>query len=290
MTIILFSRKRNNVCCNDIESIFNAIKKYGFNYVINQEFAEVAIKKVGIEVDAKNIYSTVVPQMKDGAVMVCYGGDGTILEGVHSLAGKHVPLVGINSGHLGFLSTAPREKISHVFEDIAQSCLRIQQRSLLELSIAGGNEEPFRALNEVSVQRLGASLIEIEARINGELVTNYWGDGLIVATPTGSTAYSLSAGGPIVDPSCNVIIITPLAPHNLSSRPIVVPFNSRIELVIKTRSNRALVSADTHTIEIENNTKIAICRSNDTILLAQSQDDSFYATLKQKMKWGIEIR
>ena len=290
MTIILFSRKRNNICCSDIESIFASIRRFGFTYIINQEFADVVKQNTSIAIDDKLVYNSIIPKTDKDAVMVCYGGDGTILQGVQRLPVMTIPIVGINSGHLGFLSTAPRENIESVFQDIANGNLSIQQRSMLELNVGEGEQEKIHALNEVSVQRLGTALIEIEMYINKELVANYWGDGLIVATPTGSTAYSLSAGGPIVDPSCNVITITPLAPHNLSSRPIVVPFESKIELTIKTRSNRALISADTHAIEIGDGKKITISGSQNRIMLAQSHNDSFFATLKQKMKWSVEIR
>ena len=198
MKIILFSRKGITPRTEDIEAIFGAIERYGFNYAINREFAENIEEHTSRKIAPEFIYDGVVGGQPKDTIMVCYGGDGTLLEGVHRLDGADFPVVGINGGHLGFLALAPRENIKEVFEAIALANLNLEQRDLL--CIEGLSDEPLYALNEVAVQRLGASMISIDATIDNNPVATYNGDGVIISTPTGSTAYSLSAGGPILAP------------------------------------------------------------------------------------------
>ena len=288
MKIILFSRKSIALHTEDIEAIFGAIEHYGFDYAINRDFAE-NIEKLSLRTIAPEcIYDNVVGEQPADAVMVCYGGDGTLLEGVHRLHGADIPVVGINGGHLGFLALAPRNKIKSVFEDIASSNLCLEQRDLL--CIEGLADEPLFALNEVAVQRLGASMISIDATIDGNTVATYNGDGVIISTPTGSTAYSLSAGGPILAPSCRSFLLTPLAPHNLTMRPIVMPDSSVVTLHINTRNNEASISADNRTFKISNNTTLTIKKSERYIRLAVPHNISFFDSLRNKMMWGVDIR
>ena len=224
MKIVLFSRKSIALRTEDIEQIFGAIERYGFSYAINRDFAE-NIEKLSLRtIPTEFIYDEEVGEQPADSVMVCYGGDGTLLEGVHRLGGADIPVVGINGGHLGFLALAPRENIESVFAEIAGGTLRLEERAML--CVEGLSEGKLYALNEVAVQRLGASMISVEATIDNNTVSTYNGDGVIISTPTGSTAYSLSAGGPIVAPSCHSFLLTPLAPHNLTMRPIVMPDTS----------------------------------------------------------------
>ena len=220
--------------------------------------------------------------------MVCYGGDGTLLEGVHRLNGVDIPVVGINGGHLGFLALASRDEIESVFENIATNNLHLDQREML--CIEGISNEHFYALNEVAVQRLGASMISIDATIDGNPVATYNGDGVILSTPTGSTAYSLSAGGPILAPSCRSLLLTPLAPHNLTMRPIVMPDSSVVNLHIKSRDNEVSISVDNRTFKISNDATLTIHRAERYIRLAVPHNISFFDTLRNKMMWGVDIR
>ncbi|MBQ1224419.1 MAG: NAD(+)/NADH kinase, partial [Alistipes sp.] len=227
----------------DIEKIFHAIARYGLDYTINREFAENVEEATAIRIPAENIYDGAVGEQPADAVMVCYGGDGTLLEGVHRLNGADIPVVGINGGHLGFLALAPRENVEEVIESIAHAQLRFERRTMLEVEgIFEGEKQSLYALNEVAVQRLGATMISISATIDGECVSTYNGDGIIISTPTGSTAYSLSAGGPIVAPSCSALLLTPLSPHNLTMRPLLIPDTSEITLHISTRNNEGSIS------------------------------------------------
>ena len=265
MKIILFSRKGITPRTEDIEEIFGAIEHYGFDYAINREFAENIEKYTSRTLQPSSVYDCFIGEQPTEAVMVCYGGDGTLLEGVHRLNGVDIPVIGINGGHLGFLALAPRENIKEVFEGIASGNLNLEQRDLL--CIEGLSDETLYALNEVSVQRLGASMIAIDATIDGNAVATYNGDGVIISTPTGSTAYSLSAGGPILAPSCHSFLITPIAPHNLTMRPIVMPDSSEVTLHINTRNNETSISADNRTFKISNDTILTIKKAKRYIRL-----------------------
>ena len=288
MKIILFSRKGIKPRTEDIEEIFGAIERYGFDYAINREFAENIEKLTLRTIPTEYIYESTVGAQPEETVMVCYGGDGTLLEGVHRLNGADIPVVGINGGHLGFLALAPRENIKEVFDGIAEGNLNLEVRDML--SIEGLGEEKLYALNEVSIQRLGASMISIDATIDGNPVATYNGDGVILSTPTGSTAYSLSAGGPILAPSCHSFLLTPLAPHNLTMRPIVMPDSSVVSLHINTRNNETSISADNRTFRISNDTVLTIKKAKRYIRLAVPNNISFFDSLRNKMMWGVDIR
>ena len=288
MKIILFSRKSIALRTEDIEAIFGAIEHYGFDYAINREFAENIEEHTSRTITPEFIYDNIVDEQPGNTVMVCYGGDGTLLEGVHRLNGTDIPVIGINGGHLGFLALAPRENIKEVFDGIATGNLNLEQRDLLY--VEGLSDEPLYALNEVAVQRLGASMISIDATIDNNPVATYNGDGVIISTPTGSTAYSLSAGGPILAPSCHSLLLTPLAPHNLTMRPIVMPDSSVVTLHINTRNNEASISTDNRTFKVSNDTVLTIKRAKRYIRLAVPRNISFFDSLRNKMMWGVDIR
>ena len=291
MKIILFSRKGITLRTEDVEQIFGAIERYGFSYAINKEFAEDIVEHSLRSIPAEFIYGDEVGTQPEESVMVCYGGDGTLLEGVHRLNGADIPVVGINGGHLGFLALAPRENIDSVFADIANNNLYLEQRNMLSVEgVFEGKTRKLYALNEVSIQRLGETMISIEASIDDNIVSTYKSDGVIISTPTGSTAYSLSAGGPIVAPSCHSFLLTPLAPHNLTMRPIVMPDSSEVKLHIKTRNNEALISADNRTFKIANDTLLTIKKAKRYIRLAVPHNISFFDSLRNKMMWGVDIR
>ena len=288
MKIILFSRKGIALRTEDIDEIFGAIERYGFDYAINRAFAENIEEHTSHIIPTEFIYDGEVGEQPADSVMVCYGGDGTLLEGVHRLGGADIPVVGINGGHLGFLALAPRENIKEVFDGIASKNLNLEQRDML--CVEGLDNGHLYALNEVAVQRLGAAMISVEAAIDGNMVSTYNGDGVIISTPTGSTAYSLSAGGPIVAPSCHSFLLTPLAPHNLTMRPIVMPDSSVVKLHIDTRGNDASISIDNRTFKIANNAILTIKKAKRYIRLAVPHNISFFDSLRNKMMWGVDIR
>lgn len=288
MKIVLFSRPQINHTVEDLRRLLNLIDHYGFDYAINQEFAAVVEQKLGIVVENEKIYGDTTGAQLAESVMVCCGGDGTLLEGIHRLSDKTIPVAGINFGHLGFLTSATRDGVESLFEQIANRSLNIQPRSML--SIEGKSVGRLFALNEVAAQRLEATMIKVVASVDNQIVAQYNGDGVILSSPTGSTAYSLSAGGPIVSPDCRCFLITPLAPHNFGMRPVVIPDTAEVVLTIHTRQGKAMLSIDNRTYSLSDGETITIRRAEEQILLVTPHNISFYETLHSKMMWDVDIR
>ncbi len=291
MKIILFSREDSRHLPAELARVMHSIDNHGFDFVVNREFAPILAAAAGIEIAPSKIYDEGCEFSAEGSIMVCCGGDGTLLEGARRLRGAAIPVVGINSGRLGFLTVVAGEGIEQLFDDIAAGRLRIEERSML--SVRGSipeKEAQLPALNEVAVLRHGAGMISVEASVDGELVATYHGDGVIISTPTGSTAYSLSAGGPIVAPACACLILSPLAPHNLTMRPVVIPDSSKIQLKLYTRDTEALLSLDNRTFPLPANSEVVVRKSERKIYLAIPHNISFYGTLRNKLMWGVDIR
>lgn len=289
MKILLFSRPQIRHTADDIERLFSLFEHYGFKYAINREFATVVNSLTSRTITEENIYD-IIERDQEECLMVCCGGDGTLLEGIHRLKDRSIPVAGINFGHLGFLTSATRNDVEQFFDDVAHNRLRTELRTML--SIEGINQAggTVTALNEVAAQRLEATMLNIVTQVNGQRVAQYNGDGVIISTPTGSTAYSLSAGGPIVAPECRCFLITPLAPHNFGMRPVVVPDSAEIKLDISARHGEAMLSIDNRTYRIGEGEKITIRRASEAILLALPHNISFYETLHSKMMWDADIR
>lgn len=290
MKILLFSRPQIQHTADNIERLFSLIERYGFQYAINREFASIVEALTSHSIAEQNIYDEEIDCQAEEAMMVCCGGDGTLLEGIHHLKNRAIPVAGINFGHLGFLTSATRDDVEQFFDDVANNRLRTEQRTMLAVEgirQAGGR---VTALNEVAAQRLEATMLNIVAQVNGQRVAQYNGDGVIISTPTGSTAYSLSAGGPIVAPECRCFLITPLAPHNFGMRPVVVPDSAEVELDITARHGEAMLSIDHRTYRIGQGEKITIRRAEESILLVLPHNISFYETLHSKMMWDTDIR
>ncbi len=291
MRIILFSRPQIAHTAEEICQLFEAIHLFGFDYLLNEEFAPVVRSAAGIETPPEKIYGRHIGKQPAETIMVCYGGDGTLLEGVHRLGGEPVPVMGINAGHLGFLTSAPSSGLNLIFEEIAEHRLVTEPRSMIE--VEGDFAEapsPRLALNEFAVQRHGAGMISVETYVDSQMVATYHGDGVIVSTPTGSTAYSLSAGGPVVAPSCACMVISPLAPHNLTMRPVVIPDSSVIRLHVHARQSDAFITLDNRAYPISEGAAFTLRRAEQPIFLAVPHNISFYDTLRNKMMWGIDIR
>lgn len=292
MKLLLFSRRGVVHAADELRRTFAAIARYGFDFVVNKEFAGT-IRSLGVaQIPAEKEYGcNACPPVGDGAVMVCYGGDGTLLDGVRLLGGAPVPVVGINAGHMGFLTGGRKEAIEELFAEIARGTLRIEQRTMLRVEGAvEGMPQGALAVNEAAVQRSGAGMISVECRVDDQQVATYYGDGVIVSTPTGSTAYSLSAGGPVVAPGCRCLVISPLAPHNLTMRPVVVPDTSDVALRVRTRRSAVTLSLDNTAYDVADDTEIRVSLSEKRIFLGQAHNISFYDTLRDKMMWGVDIR
>ncbi len=291
MKIILFSRPEVGCPREKIEELFRALSDNGLDYKVNEEFARYAEQVAEVSIPREKCYGAEVGAVEKDSFMVCYGGDGTLLEGVHRLGVNRIPVMGINGGHLGFLTSASCGGFDQIFKEIMAGEVAVEPRSVLRVDDRDGAViKGLVALNEFAIQRHGPGMISVETYVNDQMVATYHGDGVIVSTPTGSTAYSLSAGGPVVAPSCACLVISPLAPHNLTMRPVVIPDSAVVTLRVHARHSDAFVLLDNRTYSIASETELTIRRGEQQILLAVPHNISFYDTLRNKMMWGVDIR
>jgi NAD+ kinase len=220
------------------------------------------------------------------------GGDGTMLDAVCFVGNTNIPLIGVNLGRLGFLAAIPEEDVEAAIISLVRGSYTLEQRTLLHLdsNVSLFNGSPF-ALNEFTIHRQDtSSMIKIHTYLNGEFLNTYWADGLIVATPTGSTGYSLSCGGPVVFPQASSFVITPVAPHNLNTRPIVVPDDNVISFEIEGRTEQFLCTLDARTETIKSNVQLAVKREQFKVSLVRPDEHNFLKTIRQKLYWGIDKR
>jgi NAD+ kinase len=220
------------------------------------------------------------------------GGDGTFLQSFLNTRNYHIPLVGVNSGRLGFLADISPDFLDDGLTDILEERYSIIERSLLEVQLTGAPDFEFNyALNEMTVLKTdSSSMINIHAKINGQHLNSVWADGLIIATPTGSTAYSLSVGGPILTPDTENFVITPIAPHNLTVRPVVVPDNSVIGLQVEGRGSQYLTSLDSRSVNVDLKTTVTVRKAGFKLKTLHLHNQNFYQTLRNKLMWGIDKR
>lgn len=226
--------------------------------------------------------------------MFTLGGDGTILRAVTFVRDSNIPIVGINTGRLGFLATVQKENIKIAIELLLKNEYEVKRRSLLRVStlpkLKKLNSINF-ALNEVSVNRKNtASMITIETYLNNQYLNSYWADGLIIATPTGSTGYSLSCGGPIIDPQAKSFVLTPIAPHNLNARPLVIPDDTKIQFKVSGREDEFFLSLDSRITTINSNTKVIVEKADFKLKIVQIKEQTFFKTLREKLLWGQDTR
>lgn len=225
-------------------------------------------------------------------ILVSLGGDGTLLDTVCYVRDTNVPVLGINFGRLGFLASIGKDAINAVVQALKQRTYVVDKRALLHLDSNVGlfGEVPY-ALNDFTIHKKDTSnMVKIHTYLNGEFLNTYWADGLIVATPTGSTGYSLSCGGPVVFPDAGSFVITPVAPHNLNVRPIIVPDNHVISFEVEGRSDQFLCTLDSRMETIDNTVQLAIKKEDFTISLLRLDDSNFLHTLRNKLLWGIDTR
>ena len=288
MNIILFSRKELKHRPEQLRAMFAAIERHGFEYSINEDFANTIEALTEIAISSEHRYTN-SPRSMGNDLLVTYGGDGTLLDALSLRPTPTTPVVGINCGRLGYLTADKGEGIEELFEHIASGTLKFEERRMLRVINHTDDIMPL-ALNEVTILRHGATMISVEAQIDGKTIATYHGDGLIVSTPTGSTAYSLSAGGPVVDPMCRCFVLSPLAPHNLTMRPIVVPDSCRITLKLNARDGEASLSLDNRTYRLNNSATVELAAAEESLILATPHNNTFYDTLREKMMWGVDNR
>lgn len=219
------------------------------------------------------------------------GGDGTFIDAANIVGKTGLPILGINTGRIGFLTNVNRNSFREAFDFILENNYRLEERSLLQVKAAKGETLPTEfALNDISIHPYGESINAVRVHANGEQLNTYWGDGLIVATPTGSTAYSLSCGGPILVPSANVMVLTPIASHSLTVRPIVLPTDNTLEIKVESRSHRFILSVDSHRLTMNDNVTLTVGRAPYTIRTVRLPNADFYSVIREKLLWGLDKR
>jgi len=268
---------------------------------LNKESAEVYIEKDFYELYRSLGSSKSFPTftMTSGLnatfdMFVSFGGDGTILRATTFVKDLGIPIVGVNTGRLGFLSTFKKEDVRKVVQEFNEGAYTIVERSLLQLNTKELDVEfgdlNF-ALNEITVSRKDTtSMITVETYLNNEYLTSYWADGLIISTPTGSTGYSLSCGGPVIVPTAKSLVLTPIAPHNLNARPLVISDDTVIRLKVSGREENHLVSLDSRIASLENGEEITIKKAPFYIKMIEYTSESFLKTLRNKLLWGEDRR
>lgn len=290
--IAIFGRVFNTTITPYIEILFDFLTSQGIEIIIYKEFYDYLLQSTNCNKNLQTFNSHHdLPKNID--FLLSLGGDGTMLSSVSIIRDSGIPIAGINFGRLGFLANIPKNQIEIALEKIINGEYSIQKRSLL--CVESKQKELFGsenfALNDITVFRFdSSSMITIDAKIDNEHLNSYWADGLIVATPTGSTAYSLSCGGPIIMPGSGNFVITPISPHNLNVRPIVVSSNMTLEIKIESRTGKYILSCDSKSETLNTDIEISIKKAPFEINLIRLESDSYFSTLREKLLWGIDVR
>ncbi len=291
MKIAIYSQHTGKYTNSILSELFGFSDKYNIKFYLEKEFANILNRGSNIKLDY-TIFSSYKDLDKSFNLMITIGGDGTLLRSISFVRNLEIPIIGINTGRLGFLATLNQDLLKPKLEKIIKGEFKIENRTLLEVIIDDqkSNDFPF-ALNEITVGRKNTtSMIKIRTNLDGEFLNSYWADGLIISTPTGSTGYSLSCGGPIMSPQSQTLALTPIAPHNLNARPIIIPDNTEIELSVSGREDFHLLSLDSRIISVKNENSITIRKADFKIMIAHLFEDNFYKTLRNKLLWGEDKR
>jgi NAD+ kinase len=275
-----------------VEELLQALEIHKIEFVIERNYY-LGLKKHIKILNAKT-FSSHTELDSTFNFMFTIGGDGTILRAVTFIRDSNIPIVGINTGRLGFLATVKKEEITTAIKQLLQKNYLIHKRTLLSVTTTpkiDGLASLNFALNEVSISRKNtASMITIETYLDKEYLTSYWADGLIISTPTGSTGYSLSCGGPILIPHAKSFVLTPIAPHNLNARPLVIPDETNIKLMVSGREDKFFLSLDSRITTINSKTEVYIEKSRFTLKIVEINHQTFIKTLRDKLLWGQDVR
>ena len=292
MKVAIFGQTYQDSALDYVVELLDELQKVSADIAIEQDFQSFLGKERNIKgysyfTDLKGLDSSF-------DMFVSFGGDGTILRATTYVRDMGIPIVGVNTGRLGFLSTFTKEDVRKVVQEFVKGDYTIVERSLVTVSAdfqTSEFEDLNFALNEVTVSRKDTtSMITVETYLNNEYLTSYWADGLIVSTPTGSTGYSMSCGGPVIVPTAKSLVLTPIAPHNLSARPLVISDDTTIRLKVSGREDNHLVSLDSRIASLENGKEILIKKADFTIKMIEYTSESFLKTLRNKLLWGEDKR
>ena len=282
----VYQRKKSQA----VFKLIAILQRYDAEIYVDRPFYEFVTEGQHMDVKVDGIFEG---DDFDVDYAISMGGDGTLLKTAARAHSKDTPIIGINIGRLGFLADVAPSEIETAISDIYAGNYRVDEHSVIKIETSGEEKlesGPF-ALNDIAIlKRDNASMISIRTNINGEYVTTYQADGLIVTTPTGSTAYNLSNGGPIIAPGTGTLCLTAVAPHSLNIRPIVVPDSSVISLKVESRSHSVLVAVDGKSTSLHDGTEVRISKAKHTVRIIRFSDRKYYSTLREKMMWGLDQR
>lgn len=272
-----------------IHRLIDSLKARGAEIYIERTFFRYITSALGMEVEVSGVFDNYI---FDVDFVISIGGDGTFLRAASMVGSKATPIIGVNTGRLGFLADIHPDEIDHAIAEIVDGHYAVEPHAVIMVEADGEIIEgsPF-ALNDIAVlKRDNAAMISVRTCINGEYLVTYQADGLIVSTPTGSTAYGLSNGGPIIVPDADILCLTPVAPHSLNVRPIVINDDSEITLEVESRSHNFLVAIDGRSEKLLESTRLTIRKAPYTINIVKRDSRSYFSTLREKMMWGADHR
>lgn len=293
MNIAIFGRLTKTTRFDVLGEFFAYLQTTGVQASILASYAE-ELRTHGLDAATSGIrrFDT-LSDMGSPDFVYSIGGDGTILDAVRFIAHANIPILGVNAGRLGFLASVNQQELQTATADLIVNAWKPDVRSLLSIT---AKPNPVFAdfncgLNEITVHKaLSNEMITVHTFVNGEFLNSYWTDGLIVSTPTGSTAYSLACGGPILSPKTPSFVLTPIAPHSLTVRPMVIPDSAVISFAIESRSGQALVALDNRTELIADSTELAVRRADVGVTLVRLPSRGYFSTLRSRLSWGLDTR
>jgi NAD+ kinase len=293
MKVALFGQYYQNTTSPIFTRLFAFLSKNNIEVVIEENFLAI-LEENKLILNSYKKFNSYKDLDKTFDMLISVGGDGTILRAATLVRNSGIPILGINAGRLGFLATVQQENIEIFLQLVLEKKYTISKRTLLSLSCSPKIEDIKElnfAMNEITISRKDTtSMITIETYLNGEYLNSYWADGLIISTPTGSTGYSMSCGGPILMPEVNSLVLTPIAPHNLNARPLVIPDNTEIKLKVSGREENYLVSLDSRITSVKNEAVLSIKKTPFKINMVEIADETFLKTLRNKLLWGEDKR
>jgi NAD+ kinase len=291
MKVAIYSRVMDSEQQSDVQILFDELAQAGIYVVIYRPYFENIRSLVNFPA-AVEVFDSGAELDSSYDFVISLGGDGTLLDTVTLVTDKNIPVLGINFGRLGFLASIGKKELTTAVDSLLQSTYVIDQRSLIHLdsNMPLFNGMPF-GLNEFAIHKTDTSpMIKVHTYLNGEFLNTYWADGVIVATPTGSTGYSLSCNGPIVFPDSGSFVITPVAPHNLNVRPIVVPDTNIISFEVEARADQIICALDSRKHIVDKTIQLAVRRESFDINLVRLNENNFLQTLREKLNWGLDTR
>jgi NAD+ kinase len=293
MKVAIFGQYYQNTTLPILERLFSFLNKNTIEVVVEETFLNI-LEENKLILNAYKKFSSHKDLDKTFDMLISIGGDGTILRAATLVRNSGIPILGINAGRLGFLATVQQENIESFLQLVLEKKYTISKRTLLSLTCFPKIEDLKDlnfAMNEVTISRKDTtSMITIETYLNGEYLNSYWADGLIISTPTGSTGYSMSCGGPILMPDVNSLVLTPIAPHNLNARPLVIPDTTEIKLKVSGREENYLVSLDSRIASVKNEAVLTIKKTPYKINMVEIAEETFLKTLRNKLLWGEDKR